>query len=82
MLLTTDSMRTGIQDRAATAEKRFQKGWNTLRHLSSPSPFYHLFLSITLYNVGSTFCFVREEGRSIQHELSEINDIEKQAVGV
>jgi hypothetical protein len=43
-----------LMDRAATAEKRFQKGWNTLR----------------------------EEGRAIQHELSEISDIEKQAVGL
>ncbi|CAN6247560.1 unnamed protein product [Urochloa humidicola] len=42
-----------LMDRAATAEKRFQKGWNTLR----------------------------EEGRAIQHELNEISDIEKQAVG-
>ncbi|KAG2647923.1 hypothetical protein PVAP13_1NG002600 [Panicum virgatum] len=42
------------EDRAATAEKRFQKGWNTLR----------------------------EEGRAIQNELSEISDIEKQAVGL
>nr|CAB3445244.1 unnamed protein product [Digitaria exilis] len=38
-----------LMDRAATAEKRFQKG---------------------------------EEGRAIQHELSEISDIEKQAVGL
>lgn len=29
-----------------------------------------------------TLCFTREEGRAIQHELSEISDIEKQAVGV
>ncbi|CAL4890555.1 unnamed protein product [Urochloa decumbens] len=43
-----------LMDRAATAEKRFQKGWNTLR----------------------------EEGRAIQHELNEISDIEKQAVGL
>ncbi|KAG2647921.1 hypothetical protein PVAP13_1NG002600 [Panicum virgatum] len=43
-----------LMDRAATAEKRFQKGWNTLR----------------------------EEGRAIQNELSEISDIEKQAVGL
>ncbi|CAD6248514.1 unnamed protein product [Miscanthus lutarioriparius] len=46
--------RQKLLDRAATAEKRFQKGWNTLR----------------------------EEGRSIQHELSEISDIENQAVGL
>uniref|UniRef100_A0A0A9D1E7 Uncharacterized protein n=1 Tax=Arundo donax TaxID=35708 RepID=A0A0A9D1E7_ARUDO len=43
-----------LMDRAATAEKRFQKGWNTLR----------------------------EEGRAIQEELSQISDIEKQAVGL
>ncbi|XP_062224381.1 uncharacterized protein LOC133922872 [Phragmites australis] len=43
-----------LMDRAATAEKRFQKGWNTLR----------------------------EEGRTIQHELNQISDIEKQAVGL
>jgi len=32
--------------------------------------------------MGDIFCFIREEGRSIQHELSEISDIENQAVGV
>jgi hypothetical protein len=36
---------------------------------------------ITLYNMGDAFCFIREEGRSIQHELREISDIENQAVG-
>ncbi|XP_062217911.1 uncharacterized protein LOC133918184 isoform X2 [Phragmites australis] len=43
-----------LMDRAATAEKRFQKGWNTLR----------------------------EEGRTIQYELNQISDIEKQSVGL
>ena len=38
-ILTSDAIHGwfyayGIQDRAATAEKRFQKGWNTLRHLT------------------------------------------------
>lgn len=51
-LVTNESQK--LMDRAATAERRFQKGWNTLR----------------------------EEGRSIQHELREISDIEKQAVGL
>jgi hypothetical protein len=80
MVSMTDSMHTGIQDRAATAEKRFQKGWNTLRH--PPPPLSFISVLITLYNMGRTFSFIREEGRSIQHELSEIRDIENHAVGV
>jgi hypothetical protein len=73
-------MHAGIQDRAATAEKRFQKGWNTLRHSPPPSESF-ISVLITLYNMGDAFCFIREEGRSIQHELREISDIENQAVG-
>jgi hypothetical protein len=33
MLLLVEIIPYAIQDRAATAEKRFQKGWNTLRHV-------------------------------------------------
>jgi len=49
---------------------------------ASLSPLLSFVSVLTLYNMGDTFCFIREEGRSIQHELSEIRDIENQAVGV
>jgi hypothetical protein len=72
-----------FQDRAATAEKRFQKGWNTLRQAYFLKPFTIYFclpFSNTALDLLST-CF-REEGRAIQSELNQISDIEKQAVGV
>lgn len=52
-------------------------------HSGIPPPPSESFISvlITLYNMGDAFCFIREEGRSIQHELREISDIENQAVG-
>jgi hypothetical protein len=54
-------MHTGIQDRAATAEKRFQKGWNTLRHLT-PHPSF-ISVLITLYDMGHTVILSVSSGK-------------------
>ncbi|XBI43090.1 hypothetical protein VPH35_107907 [Triticum aestivum] len=82
-LMSNESQK--LMDRAATAEKRFQKGWNTLRHVVhclTLLSFLFLYILFASYNTGMNVHLLREEGRAIQSELKQISDIENQAVGL